>query len=588
MSGLKKDKKNVPGSFTKIPGRRKMLCLFAMLIFSCLMWQKASALDRLLYQDSAIVYVGGTVSLRSYISEEFLGTNYSGDYNADNPEYEIAYNWNDTSQEPACARLDADGTVTALSPGTVKADVTFTYNDIEQTETVTIEMRDPEEASITYGGNYTLAAAGVYDTGRYIYTSSDAGIVVNGDGSITAKGFKGGSVYVSGDDGNKIEVARVSVAAPEFARASETRAVGTSPYIPEILNYTPDPAGTAVKWDIADETVASVSGGGIAAITPGETDIAAVITPESGDTVRFTTKLTVTDPELPESDYVIAAGIKKTVKLDGICDTSVVDWNIGKSEMGFAYFKKEGKLYANDTGNDVITINADGREIQVNVTVTDPFYNGDSIATYKGSSEEINIKGLDEDKSTVTYKSSKKAVATVDEDGYINARKAGNVVITVNADGREIKIPVEVASVKGYKASKKAISISNTKTRYSQAKRMQKGYYDCSSLVWRIYSKYDVYFGVKSGWAPTAAEIAKWCSENGKKIYNKAVSPDKLLPGDLVFFSYTKNGRYKNISHVEIYTGDDMDVSASSSNNKVIHYDYSQNNSIVMIARPVE
>lgn len=30
-----------------------------------------------------------------------------------------------------------------------------------------------------------------------------------------------------------------------------------------------------------------------------------------------------------------------------------------------------------------------------------------------------------------------------------------------------------------------------------------------------------------------------------------------------------------------------MDVSASSSNNAVIHYEYSQNDSIVMIARPV-
>ena len=28
-----------------------------------------------------------------------------------------------------------------------------------------------------------------------------------------------------------------------------------------------------------------------------------------------------------------------------------------------------------------------------------------------------------------------------------------------------------------------------------------------------------------------------------------------MQPGDLIFYSYTTNGRYKNISHVGIYVG---------------------------------
>ena len=226
-----------------------------------------------------------------------------------------------------------------------------------------------------------------------------------------------------------------------------------------------------VQWEISNEAAAVVSGSGIAAAAAGETDITAVITPKSGDAVKISTKLIVTDPVLEETDIVIAEDATKNIALDGINEASTVEWNLKKSENGIAYFKKAGKLYANGTGEDVVTINADGRDIECYVTVTDPCYEGDGIISYKGMTDQIEIKGLDEDRSTVTYKSSKKSVATVDEDGLVEAKKAGNTVITVNADGREIEIPVEISSAKGYKASKKAISISNTKTHYSQAKR---------------------------------------------------------------------------------------------------------------------
>ena len=70
-------------------------------------------------------------------------------------------------------------------------------------------------------------------------------------------------------------------------------------------------------------------------------------------------------------------------------------------------------------------------------------------------------------------------------------------------------------------------------------------------------------------------------------IYRTGVSSSKLLPGDIIFYSYQRNGRYKNISHVEMYVGNGKSVSASSSHNKVIHYAY-KNRSVVMIARPTK
>ena len=150
------------------------------------------------------------------------------------------------------------------------------------------------------------------------------------------------------------------------------------------------------------------------------------------------------------------------------------------------------------------------------------------------------------------------------------------------------KRQVEISSKRGYRASKKAIAISKTKTTYSQARRMSKRFYDCSSLVSRVYRKYDVYFGSKSGWSPVAADIGKWCTRNHKVIAKKAVSYKKLLPGDLIFFSGWRNGRYKNITHIEIYTGGAKDVSASSRYGKVVHYGYGKGNSVVLVARPTK
>lgn len=72
--------------------------------------------------------------------------------------------------------------------------------------------------------------------------------------------------------------------------------------------------------------------------------------------------------------------------------------------------------------------------------------------------------------------------------------------------------------------------------------------FDCSSYVYRSYlnSGYDI----SNGGIYTAAEICRAMDNAGKTI-----SDGTLLPGDIIFYSYEENGRYKNISHVVIYVG---------------------------------
>ena len=41
---------------------------------------------------------------------------------------------------------------------------------------------------------------------------------------------------------------------------------------------------------------------------------------------------------------------------------------------------------------------------------------------------------------------------------------------------------------------------------------------------------------------------------------------DELQPGDLIFYSFTSNGRYKNFSHVVVYVGNGKVVEALNGN----------------------
>ena len=112
---------------------------------------------------------------------------------------------------------------------------------------------------------------------------------------------------------------------------------------------------------------------------------------------------------------------------------------------------------------------------------------------------------------------------------------------------------------------------------YSQELRDSGNYYDCSSLAY--YSWKDAGVDISHGGATTAA--AQGLDEAGKTI-----SYDQMQPGDLIFYSFTSNGRYKNISHVVVYVGDGKVVEALNENSGVVYRDVASVGKIVVIGRP--
>ena len=111
---------------------------------------------------------------------------------------------------------------------------------------------------------------------------------------------------------------------------------------------------------------------------------------------------------------------------------------------------------------------------------------------------------------------------------------------------------------------------------YSQPLRKSGKAFDCSSLAYYAWKSAGV--DISFGGGTTAAAEAE-----GLKY--KTVKEENLQPGDLIFYSYTTNGRYKNISHVGIYVGNGKMVEAVDEAHGVCLGNY-HNGGLVMICRP--
>ncbi|MGN0154187.1 MAG: NlpC/P60 family protein [Lachnospiraceae bacterium] len=109
---------------------------------------------------------------------------------------------------------------------------------------------------------------------------------------------------------------------------------------------------------------------------------------------------------------------------------------------------------------------------------------------------------------------------------------------------------------------------------YDQNRRMEEGIYDCSSLVLRLYREVGI-------------ELPNVASTQGEYCFKNAmiINQEDLQPGDLIFYSYKKNGEFRNISHVAIYVGDGKMVHAANESRGVV-LDPLRTGSVVFYARP--
>lgn len=205
-------------------------------------------------------------------------------------------------------------------------------------------------------------------------------------------------------------------------------------------------------------------------------------------------------------------------------------------------------------GNTSVTVTINGKSFVIRIKVAKVEMSKTGLTTAKGKTITLRIKGTGD---KAVWSSSNPGVAKVSAKGAVRCRKVGNTVITAKLGDVKLGCAVSVVSPGLLKTVNTAKKIG-ANWKYSQPRRMQKGYYDCSSLVWKSYKKMKKTFGGRS-YAPVAADIAKWCANHKKMITKsytwKQVQNMKLRPGDLLFKTGEKNGRYKGIYHVEMFVG---------------------------------
>lgn len=206
------------------------------------------------------------------------------------------------------------------------------------------------------------------------------------------------------------------------------------------------------------------------------------------------------------------------------------------------------------SGTAWITISMGNKTWQLKLIIHQVRLSGaNSLYLLKGKTKKLKVTGI---AGKPSWSSSNPKAVKVSQGGVIRAKKEGNAIITAKIGTGKVGCVVSVVSKKRKRMINTAVRIGKT-CKYSQAHRMESGYYDCSSLVWKAYKKMNINFGDRN-YAPVAADNAKWCARHRKLVKGNAaknVQKLKYLPGALLYKTGEKNGRYKGIYHVEMFVG---------------------------------
>lgn len=236
-------------------------------------------------------------------------------------------------------------------------------------------------------------------------------------------------------------------------------------------------------------------------------------------------------------------------------DISIVSSN---NNMKVAAYLEKNVLTIDvyNTGISMLTVEINGKKFNLYVNVIDNEISSTSVVLAEGGSHQLRIRG--EGAGKIEWSSVNTDIAEVDINGKVTGKKKGNTLITAKVNGKTFGCVISVTSEirKNVVEWARAYSL---KSKYSQSRRMEEGYYDCSSLAWRAYNKFGFNI-MDTNYAPTAAAMGQFYDKRGLIVEgglsDENINKMAFEPGDLFFMEGSaNNGRYKNIYHVEVISG---------------------------------
>jgi uncharacterized protein YjdB len=154
-----------------------------------------------------------------------------------------------------------------------------------------------------------------------------------------------------------------------------------------------------------------------------------------------------------ESSYILLSSYREEIKIGD--EFYLFAWTSnGKkpswksSDSKIASVNTYGLVTGKKAGTAKITAKISGAEISCRVTVdkTEISLNQTKLSLERG--ETAKLTALTSNRSAVTWKSSKKSVALIDENGTVTAVKPGEAVLTASADGTSVTCTVTVKQPK--------------------------------------------------------------------------------------------------------------------------------------------
>lgn len=366
--------------------------------------------------------------------------------------------------------------------------------------------------------------------------------------------------------------------------------------------------GTATSYVSFNPEICTINTSGeLSAVSAGEAVIQVEVLGNNGELYTFTCNVTVVDPKLSSDkvDLLLNQEVSAELLVEGLGNMSgsaEIQCFADKPDL-LEVYESYGRIYlkGKKAGTAVVTVEVYGKRLTCKVKLRQYLLKQESLTLTKGTSKELKVTGT---KEKVQWSITNNKVASISSKGVLKTKKNGNTTIKAKVNGVTLRCYVSVVDKRAKQAVQKAQAVIGAV--YSQEKRMQTGYYDCSSLVWRSYCSNGVTFG-NGNWAPTAADQAKWCADNKRVIADGAMSVKerKLRPGDLIFYTRNSitNGRYKNIYHVAMFAGYKvykLDAAHSEVYGVIVEADgsfvsehdyiedYGGDKKIVMIGRPIK
>lgn len=191
------------------------------------------------------------------------------------------------------------------------------------------------------------------------------------------------------------------------------------------------------KFTSENENIATVSEDGtIAAKSEGTTNVTIKV---GSDKKVLTCKITVLSPSLSSENETLNAGETKKINVNYCANQNI---NYVSNDTSIVTVDNNGNITALRKGTTTVTITVDDTVLTLNVTVNNnPVLNINKKTIYAGNSFNLKASGL---VGNATFTSSNSKVATVDSNGKITCKSAGNSNISVIANGVTLKCKVKV------------------------------------------------------------------------------------------------------------------------------------------------